>query len=75
MPVTKQAKKKLRKDIRREKVNQKLKANFKKIVKDAKKSPSVKKLSVATKTIDKAAKKGLIHKNKAANLKSKLSNG
>jgi small subunit ribosomal protein S20 len=72
MPVTKQAKKKLRKDIRREKANSVVKANYKKTVKKTKKSPTPKNLSEASKVIDKAAKKGIIHKNKAARLKSRL---
>lgn len=72
MPVTKQAKKKLRKDIRREKKNSVLKSEFKKVLKNTKKNPTVKKLSEATKIIDKAAKKNIIHKNKAARLKSRL---
>lgn len=72
MPLTKQAKKKLRKDIKREKKNSVLKSEFKKVVKSTKKSPTVKKLSEATKIIDKAAKKNIIHKNKAARLKSRL---
>lgn len=73
MPVTKQAKKKLRKDIRREKQNLKTKEGFKKVVKKTRNTPTVKKLSEAAKVIDKAAKKGIIHKNKAARLKSRLS--
>ena len=72
MPVTKQAKKKLRKDIKREKANLSLKAKYKKTVKKTKISPTVKSLSQASKVLDKAAKKGLIHKNKAARLKSRL---
>ena len=72
MPVTKQARKKLRKDRKREIKNDSLRASFKKAVKNTKKSPTVKKLSEATKTIDKAAKKNIIHKNKAARLKSRL---
>jgi small subunit ribosomal protein S20 len=72
MPVTKQAKKKLRKDIRREKANSKVKVNYKKTLKKTKKNPSAKNLSQASKVIDKAAKKGIIHKNKAARLKSRL---
>jgi small subunit ribosomal protein S20 len=72
MPVTKQARKKLRKDIKREKENLKIKLGFKKVLKNTKKSPTDKKLSSASKTIDKAAKKGIIHKNKAARLKSRL---
>ena len=72
MPVTKQAKKKLRKDRRREKENLKLKSEYKKTIKKTKKSPTPKNLSQANKVLDKAAKKGLIHKNKAARLKSRL---
>jgi small subunit ribosomal protein S20 len=72
MPVTKQARKKLRKDRKREVKNDILRASYKKAVKTTKKSATDKKLSAATKVIDKAAKKGIIHKNKAARLKSRL---
>ena len=72
MPVTKQARKKLRKDKRREKQNQEVKAFFKKAVKDTKKNPTVKKISIAFKIIDKATKKGVIHKNKATRIKSRM---
>lgn len=73
MPVTKQAKKKLRKDKKREVENLKVKTEYKKTLKSTKKSPTVKNLSHASKVVDKAAKKGLIHKNKAARIKSRLS--
>lgn len=72
MPVIKSAKKKLRKDIRREKANSKVLNKMKKTLKDSRKTPSVKKFSEASKAIDKAAKKNIIHKNKAARLKSRL---
>lgn len=72
MPVIKSAKKKLRKDIRREKANLKVSSAMKKVLKESRKSPTVKKLSEATKAIDKAAKKNIIHENKAARLKSRL---
>jgi small subunit ribosomal protein S20 len=72
MPVTKQARKKLRKDIKREKENLKVKLSFKKVLKKTKKSPNAKNLSIASQAIDKTAKKGIIHKNKAARLKSRL---
>lgn len=72
MPVIKSAKKKLRKDKKRELRNNTFRASYKKAVKNAKKSPTVKKLSESSKVIDKAAKKGVIHKNKAARLKSRL---
>lgn len=72
MPVTKQAKKKLRKDKKREQKNLKVKSEFKKTVKKTRKNPNVKNLTEASKVLDKAAKKGIIHKNKAARLKSRL---
>lgn len=72
MPVTKQAKKKLRKDKKREAENLKVKTVFKKTVKNTRKNATIKSLSEASKVIDKTAKKGLIHKNKAARLKSRL---
>lgn len=43
-----------------------------KTIKSAKKTKSSKDLSLAFSLIDKAAKKHLIHKNKAARIKSKL---
>ena len=72
MPVTKQAKKKLRKDKKREEKNLKVKTEFKKTVKKTKSNPTPKSLTEANKVIDKAAKKGIIHKNKAARIKSRL---
>jgi small subunit ribosomal protein S20 len=72
MPVTKQARKKLRKDRKREVENLKVKTAFKKTVKKTRANATVKTLSEASKIIDKAAKKGIIHKNKAARLKSRL---
>ena len=72
MPVTKQAKKKLRKDKKREIKNLKVKTDFKKSVKKTKSNPTPKNLTQSSKVIDKAAKKGIIHKNKAARIKSRL---
>lgn len=72
MPVTKQARKKLRKDKKREKKNDALKAEYKNALKKAKKSPTAKNVTEATKVIDKAAGKNVIHANKAARLKSRL---
>lgn len=72
MPITKSAKKKLRKDKKREAENLKLKKAYKKTVKNTKKNPNKKNLSESSKVLDKAAKKGIIHKNKAARLKSRL---
>ena len=72
MPVIKSAKKKLRKDRRLTIQNKILKDSFKKLVKKAQKSPNNANLSKAFQIIDKAAKKNIIHKNKAARVKSSL---
>jgi small subunit ribosomal protein S20 len=73
MPVIKSAKKKLRQDKKREKVNNILRKTFKNAVKDAQKSKTAEKIKKAVKLVDKAVKKKLIHKNKAARIKSGLS--
>ena len=73
MPVIKSAKKKLRKDRKKELVNKTLKTLFKKAIKLAEKNPTEANVRKAVKIIDKTAKKNIIHKNKAARLKSKLS--
>ncbi|OGH48210.1 MAG: hypothetical protein A3A51_04260 [Candidatus Levybacteria bacterium RIFCSPLOWO2_01_FULL_39_10] len=73
MPVTKSAKKKLRKDRNRKKENLKFASEYKEALKKARKSPTAKNVSEAFKKIDKATKKNLIHKNKAGRLKSSLS--
>ena len=73
MPVIRSAKKKLRQDKKKEKVNKILKASFKNAVKDAEKSKTSEKIKKAVTLLDKAVKKGLLHKNKAARIKSRLS--
>lgn len=72
MPITSSAKKALRRDKRKTKINLKVKKVFKKAVADFKKKPTAKTLSTAFSRLDKAAKKKVIHKNKAARLKSRL---
>lgn len=72
MPITKSAKKALRRDQRRRKINLKVKTPLKKALKSARKSPTLKSLSKAFSWLDQAVKKNLIHKNKAARLKSRL---
>jgi small subunit ribosomal protein S20 len=73
MPNIKSAKKKMKQDIRREKENAQyskaVRDVTKKIVKGDKSDDMVNK---AYSAIDKAAKKNIIHKNKAARLKSKV---
>ena len=72
MPVTKSAEKALRRDRRRSIVNERIRRRVRKILKEARKNPTSKTLALAKSALDRAAKKGVIHKNKAARLKSKL---
>src|SRR5258708_6468549 len=73
MPVIKSAKKKLRQDKKRQIENKKIRDLLKKVVKEATKNATDKTVRQAFSVIDKSAKKHLIHKNKAAHLKSSLS--
>ncbi|GDX62305.1 30S ribosomal protein S20 [Candidatus Levyibacteriota bacterium] len=73
MPLTKSAKKKLRQDEKREIKRLSIKNLLKDIVKKARKNPSPESIRIATKITDKSVKLRLIHKNKAARLKSSLS--
>lgn len=73
MPVIKSAKKKLRQDIKREKVNNLLRKKYKDSLKAANKLKTGDSVKSAVKLVDKAVGKGLIHKNKAARIKSSLS--
>jgi small subunit ribosomal protein S20 len=73
MPVTKTAKRALRSSKRKEKNNSLTLAAMEKAVRAAKKSPTPKNIQKATGLVDKAAKKQVIHKNKAARIKSVLS--
>lgn len=72
MPVTKSAKKALRQDQRREKINKQAKQQLKKAVAKIKKTKSAANLHEVYSLIDRAAKKGIIPKNKASRLKSQL---
>lgn len=73
MPIIKSAIKKLRKDIKRYKVNRFQKSLLSEFIKKAKKTKTAQAIRNAVSAIDKAAKAHLIHKNKAARLKSRLS--
>jgi len=79
MPITKSAKKALRQNIRRRKINLKRKTELKSVIKQYKKiavdnkEEAKKYLSQVYKKLDKSAKINLIKKNKAARLKSRLS--
>lgn len=72
MPVTKSASKALRRDQRRTEINKPIRSRYKAVVKKALQKPSLKNLKEAYSVLDETAKKKIIHKNKAARLKSKL---
>lgn len=81
MPIIQSAKKKLRKDAKKTKINQKYKMDYEKVMRSLKKNkdnPSAdgEKLKELTKkaysTLDKAVKKNIFHKNKVARLKSQI---
>lgn len=73
MPVIKSAKKKLRQDKKREIVRAKFKKLLKSTIHKAHKQPSEELIKKAITLADKAAKHNIIHKNKAARIKSTLS--
>lgn len=73
MPIIKSASKKLRHDIKRTKTTMKVRKSVNASVKVVRKSPTKKTLTEAFSQLDKAAKRNIIHKNKAARLKSRLS--
>lgn len=62
----------MRRDRRRTRLNEAVRQKVKKLVKAARKTPGKKMLSAAYRSLDKAAKRNVIHKNKAARLKSRL---
>lgn len=72
MPVIKSAKKKLRQDKARTARNKAVEELMKKLLKKAKASPTSENIRLAVQATDKAAKKYIIHKNKAARVKSAL---
>jgi small subunit ribosomal protein S20 len=73
MPILKHAKKKLKQERKRELHNRSLRTAFKNLLKTANKEKTPEAISKAVSSVDKAAKKNLIHKNKAAHIKSDLS--
>jgi len=70
MPIIKSAKKRVKTAKKATIRNSKTKRTLKTALKAFRKAPSSKGLSAAQSNLDKAAKKGVIHKNKAARLKS-----
>ena len=72
MPIIASAEKKLRQDVKRHMYNVAVLKKMKGAVSAMRKTPSVKLLTEAFSELDTAAKKNVIHKNKAARLKSRL---
>ena len=73
MPISRSAKKSLRKSIKNRKVNLSLKNKFKEAVKKFLASPKANEVSKVQSVLDKAVKKGVLHKNKVARIKSQIS--
>jgi len=73
MPITKSAQKALRQTKRRTVRNRAWKQKLKDAIKKAEAQKSKETVSYAFKIADKAAKVKIIHKNKSARIKSKLS--
>lgn len=73
MPIIKSAIKKVRKDKLRTARNEKREKALKVLLKKARISKTAKDIQVVFSALDKAAKVKLIHPNKAARLKSRLS--
>lgn len=72
MPVTPSARKKMRQDKKRRLINLRVLEKLKKLLSIARKNPTLENLKKASVIIDRAAKRGIIHENKAARLKSRL---
>ena len=73
MPITQSAKKALRQTKTRTEQNRIIKNNLKGALKKAIASPTKETISSVFQAADKAAKKGVIPKNKAARIKSRIS--
>ena len=73
MPVTKTAKRALKSSAKKQIINTLITAKLEAAVRFAQKTKSKEKILEAVSLADQAAKKKVIHKNKAARIKSKLS--
>lgn len=72
MPILKNAKKALRSSKRKNVVNSRVKSQLKTALDAAHKSASKETVATAYSRVDRAVKKGIIHKNAAARLKSQV---
>lgn len=73
MPILKNAKKALRSSAKKAEVNGRIRSMLKTMTDKMIKTPSVEVLSQAFSAIDKATKRKVIHANKAARIKSRMS--
>ncbi|HAU98857.1 MAG TPA: 30S ribosomal protein S20 [Candidatus Pacebacteria bacterium] len=73
MPIIKSAIKALRQQIKKGAHNRSVKTSLRGMVKKARSTPTAESLSTAFSSLDRAVKRNIIHKNKAARMKSKLS--
>lgn len=73
MPLLKNAKKALRSSIRKAAVNARTRSRMKTAIKSLKDAATKESLATAYSSVDRAVKRNLIHKNKAARLKSQMS--
>lgn len=73
MPIIQSAKKRMRQERKRTAANKMKKANLRVLLKKARRDKTTENLTSIFSALDKAAKTGLIHKNKASRLKSRLS--
>lgn len=73
MPILANAKKALRVSKKKTDINSRVKSILKTMVDKMKKSPSAENLQFAYSAVDTAVRKHLMHKNKAARVKSQLS--
>ena len=72
MPILKSAIKKLKQDKKRTRVNKVYRESLRLAVKQTRKEKTAKAVKLAYSALDKAAQQKVIHKNKAARLKSRL---
>ena len=72
MPIIKSAKKRVRSSARKQASNAPYRTAYKAAVKKARADKTSENVTAAYKALDKAAKKRVIHKNKAARLKSSI---
>lgn len=70
--MIKSAKKKLRQDKRRTAINIRYRNKLRVVLKQAREKKTKKTIKEAYRALDRAAKRKVIHKNKAARLKSRL---